>query len=106
MVCFSSLLLALSAMSYSHAEVRSPPNILEPRKVTVRYVKSYGNFVVPCKAESKPDRPTYQWLKGTTPVVPNQHVVFDATTGDLSFTGFTSSEEGVYICVATTVFGA
>ncbi|XP_059166601.1 neural cell adhesion molecule L1-like [Physella acuta] len=90
---------------YSQSDVRLPPNVIVPDSPKVIYKNNKADFSLPCQAEGMPE-PSYEWLRGGIPLIVSPQITFDSVKGDITFTDFTTREEGVFTCVARSMFGS
>ncbi|XP_059157893.1 contactin-5-like [Physella acuta] len=85
-------------------DVRLPPNVIVPDGPKVVYKKNKADFSLPCKAKGVPE-PSYEWLRDGVPLIVSPQITFDSVRGDITFNDFTTREEGVFTCVARSMFG-
>ncbi|XP_059158072.1 neural cell adhesion molecule L1-like [Physella acuta] len=103
----SSLLLVVLAVVtsvFAQSDVRLPPNVIIPDSPKVVYKNQKADFSLPCQAKGIPE-PSYEWLRGGIPLIVSPQITFDSVKGDITFNDFTTREEGVFTCVARSMFG-
>ncbi|XP_059166600.1 neural cell adhesion molecule L1-like [Physella acuta] len=96
--------LAVFTSVYSQSDVRLPPNVIIPDAPKVVYKNTKDGFSLPCQAKGIPE-PSYAWLRDGIPLIASPQITFDSVEGDITFNDFTTREEGVFTCVARSMFG-